>query len=699
MGFLDETRESGTRRVSSLCSRVSRVCKLTINDAHSRENVDDDLKAALKASSKRLKGHFSDIVYRHSTPLLPSSSGGGSTAPWLRPLKTRALLEDDDDIIDLSTMEIVQDRGVLRGLKSGSWQLGGRGGGSSESGDDWEDVDEDDESEDEIAAVDALESRPSLRYLEERMRQEEDRRDMLDFMRAEKAARAYRAGTATGNNGVDTINVAEEEWERDQQRLEQGRGLNELLDVDLTNDAQHLSKEDDDDELAVMEVTPVTDRTLARSSSVAASSASPASTASKRRASSAVPSSSATRFIRNRVAALKMDESSSPAPSPAKRRQSRSLSTKPILPRTSSGSGPGQPERSSPPHLTPMPPLPLHSPQPKLSTSYSLPNLTSIDEAGEPDDFDLPPLPSLPQLPRRASGPVQGSSGATAMPAVRHSVKPTIVPPRFRRHSFSLEVKIDPRRRSVTPAAAFNPRPAPPPRPPAAGTIPSFRPPLPPLVSAPVSSSPLKRQRPSSSLKRGVTIIPDSEDEDEDDPLAMSSSSKGDDARQQQQQLATPPNSKNSNAASPTKKARRSRSPLKTSVAGPSLAQLFDDDVVAQLATPPLSQGARYTLPPLPALVPDSAPLRPHSAKEATAFDEEEEDELMLTPQTAAAAVKAENDSKPVIARTSLTATSSPSKRITRRKNRWQVAQGGTEWLDLARDEGSDDELDLLGSG
>ncbi|KAK4050293.1 hypothetical protein OIV83_003614 [Microbotryomycetes sp. JL201] len=251
-----------------------------------QQELERSHKAARLASTLRLKAAWSDIAYRHS-----HTATGPLQPHRLRRGTTRALLEDDDDIVDLETMEIVQDRGVLRNARQDAFQIGGldddsgngrdkrnirRSSSGAFSGgvDDREsagcrtrdrrprdeadetwfsdecDNDDEQESEDELAAIDELPSLPSVVYRAQRMEAEERRLDLLEFTRLETEARAFRA--STGALGTDGEDIDDEEWERTAKALEMAIG-NEVLD------ARHLpvvAEEDENDELAVFEVTP-----------------------------------------------------------------------------------------------------------------------------------------------------------------------------------------------------------------------------------------------------------------------------------------------------------------------------------------------------------------------------------------------------------------------------------------------------------
>ncbi|KAK4051982.1 hypothetical protein OIO90_004512 [Microbotryomycetes sp. JL221] len=280
-----------------------------------QQQVEQSHKAARLASTLRLKAAWSDIAYRHSNTFVMSSNTTSSSnvGKLLKRGSTRALLEDEDDIVDLETMEIVQDRGVLRRAKQGAFQIGGQDDYDrhqrqrhlavetslhdestdvdvTTDDDDEEDdsrssstthrltsrshkharsavdahahyydddnydddKDEDDESEDELAAIDELPSLPSVKYREQRIEAEERRLELLEFSRLETEARAIRASTnALGRNDEE---CDDEEWARTTRALESSQG-NEVLEW---NHLPTLTEEQEEDELAEFVVTPTT---------------------------------------------------------------------------------------------------------------------------------------------------------------------------------------------------------------------------------------------------------------------------------------------------------------------------------------------------------------------------------------------------------------------------------------------------------
>ncbi|GAA6032263.1 hypothetical protein JCM8097_007152 [Rhodosporidiobolus ruineniae] len=197
---------------SSSSSRAARI-------AEEQELLNSRLHSTL-----RLRDAWADILRRHSLPppasSSPSSSHGrppSSTgkrrhqpAGW-----TRAIPMEEDDIIDLSTMEIVEDRGVLRNSRKGAFAIGGYAGtlgdvivgpdtgaegGQGEEGEEDEEEDEDEvdweepddgasDSDDELGRIDDLPSLPSLLFREERRKEAERKKELEDFWAQEAQSR------------------------------------------------------------------------------------------------------------------------------------------------------------------------------------------------------------------------------------------------------------------------------------------------------------------------------------------------------------------------------------------------------------------------------------------------------------------------------------------------------------------------------
>ena len=196
----------------------------------------------------RLQDAWEDIQRRHSNLAVVSDSGeqrgrnnsGAGTEQRKkryrhRPGRTRALPVEEDDIIDLSTLDFVQDRGVLRSSKAGGFAIGrygngrdggdilvgldtggggAKGGAASSAGDthgsagdedDPTDNDEDEDedewadytdsdapsysSDDELGEDDDLLPPPSLLFREQRRKEAERLREMRDFQEHEAKAR------------------------------------------------------------------------------------------------------------------------------------------------------------------------------------------------------------------------------------------------------------------------------------------------------------------------------------------------------------------------------------------------------------------------------------------------------------------------------------------------------------------------------
>ncbi|GAA5934619.1 hypothetical protein JCM3775_002005 [Rhodotorula graminis] len=232
---------------------------------------DPELQSRLHSSTLKLRDAWDDILRRHSLPApsppVPSRAPASSPTRRHRPAgRTRAIPVDEDDIIDLGSMEIIQDRGVLRRSRAGAFALGGytdaiddvlvgpdtgvgepeQGGsggeerGAAGEGSFEEEEDEDDEwdepnaldseayagsSDDELGDMDELPSLPSLLFREQR-RRDADRRDQLrDFWEHEARARggseagggaAHEAGAgAVGNRTLEAVEVADDDDELD----------------------------------------------------------------------------------------------------------------------------------------------------------------------------------------------------------------------------------------------------------------------------------------------------------------------------------------------------------------------------------------------------------------------------------------------------------------------------------------------------
>ncbi|GAA5900486.1 hypothetical protein JCM8208_000513 [Rhodotorula glutinis] len=228
---------------------------------------DPELQSRLHSSTLKLRDAWDDILRRHSLPApsppVPSRALASSPTRRHRPAgRTRAIPVEEDDIIDLHTMEIIQDRGVLRRSRAGAFALGGytdaiddvlvgrdtgvgeeeQGGGSGEeqgaAGEGSFEEDEDDawdepnaldseayagSSDDELGDMDELPSLPSLLFREQR-RRDADRRDQLrDFWEHEARARGGSEagggaanevdGEAGGNRTLEVVELADDDDE------------------------------------------------------------------------------------------------------------------------------------------------------------------------------------------------------------------------------------------------------------------------------------------------------------------------------------------------------------------------------------------------------------------------------------------------------------------------------------------------------
>ncbi|BGP49700.1 hypothetical protein JCM10450v2_005605 [Rhodotorula kratochvilovae] len=217
---------------------------------------DPELQRRLHSSTLKLRDAWDDILARHSLPLPSSSSASSRAASAPAPVRhrpagrTRAIPVEEDDIIDLATMEIVQDRGVLRRSRKGAFALGGYmdtlddvivgvDTGAGEEGEEedvegsWEDEEEDEDgsagystSDDELGDMDELPSLPSLLFREQRRRDAERRDQLRDFWAHEARARGASeaqppdddddepgAAGAGGNRTIDAIDEADEDDE------------------------------------------------------------------------------------------------------------------------------------------------------------------------------------------------------------------------------------------------------------------------------------------------------------------------------------------------------------------------------------------------------------------------------------------------------------------------------------------------------
>lgn len=161
-------------------------------------------------STLRLREAWADIQLRHesySSDTLQRPTG-----------KTRALREEDDDIIDLNSMTIVLDRGVLRNAQQGSFAIGSYAlpggdarwydpdrGAEDDEDDDWEEgIEEDD---DPMGQWDQVLDAPSvLSRVEKRKRGielEDLRMFLLDEVRLQEASHAALVASTTLNSPAE----------------------------------------------------------------------------------------------------------------------------------------------------------------------------------------------------------------------------------------------------------------------------------------------------------------------------------------------------------------------------------------------------------------------------------------------------------------------------------------------------------------
>lgn len=235
---------------------------------------------------------------------------------------------DEDDIIDLGTMEVVVDRGVLRNSRPGSFAIGrfslpgsrARRGKEEDEGDraPWEEGEE--SEEDVMGCWGDREGQPSVQFREERRRQREEERDLKEFL---EENRRVEGAPAEESGSDDDDEVA-------------SRG-NELLEVQEEDEAH---KSSDDDEMTIGPSPP-------KRSAVAA----PVSPPRSRSPPSQRNPPSTTKSLRAAVTSLGLSTSPpKPSSSPLKRRAS----------------------------LVRRPPSPPHRATPKSSFSLIIPTRRSI---------------------------------------------------------------------------------------------------------------------------------------------------------------------------------------------------------------------------------------------------------------------------------------------------------------------------------
>ncbi|BGP17820.1 hypothetical protein JCM10213v2_005862 [Rhodosporidiobolus nylandii] len=424
-------------------------------------------------STLRLRDTWDEILRRHSTPSPSSPAAGPSSFASAkksvrhRPVGfTRALPVEEDDIIDLRTLEIVEDRGVLRNSRAGGFAIGGPGGmlddvvvgqdsgaqlaGSSgdEEGEsdeeeeevDWEEPDEDGyfDSDDELAEMDDLPSLPSLLFREERKKEAERTRELEEFRAQEARARGE---ALVAHDALDGI------------RRRGSEQLPEPIPVD---------DEDEEDELgffaqpapASASPAPRLERATPARPSLSANVVAPPSTTSALRqavqavhlASSPVPSSSAR-------------PSSSPTKPPSKRASKRAASadlpTGLATPPTSSASTTAKAKTATSSRAQSKP----------RSSSSPLKNVIVIPSRSPSPELGLPP-PARAISPELGVWPPAQAASTPSAPFTYQRPTPTPTPPPSsrittsartkRQHSFDLIIDI-PAPRSL---ASAHPRPS-----------------------------------------------------------------------------------------------------------------------------------------------------------------------------------------------------------------------------------------------
>ncbi|BGP33505.1 hypothetical protein JCM10296v2_005309 [Rhodotorula toruloides] len=240
---------AGASGSSSPAPRSAAAARKSEGDAARRAEINaryEELtrdQARLQATL-RLQDAWEDIQRRHSTmpgsgtpaPRARAASVGGGTPRRHRPGRSRAIPVEEDDIIDLSTLDFVEDRGILRNSKAGGFAIGAYGGTGTEdivvgldtagADDDGTEGDEDEEeeeeledytdsdaesytSEDELGELDELPSQPSLVFREERRKEAERLKEVLEFQQQEALARGASAqpssSRATPRPGNETL--------------------------------------------------------------------------------------------------------------------------------------------------------------------------------------------------------------------------------------------------------------------------------------------------------------------------------------------------------------------------------------------------------------------------------------------------------------------------------------------------------------
>ncbi|GAA5964967.1 hypothetical protein JCM21900_001914 [Sporobolomyces salmonicolor] len=427
---------------------------------------DDALLTSRLHSTLRLRDAWSDIWRRHSLPpALPSAASSSSPFPPSsssrrkhRPTgRTRAIPVEEDDIIDLRTMELVVDRGVLRNSRAGAFAIGGYAGrehdvgvardtgrarldewdgsGAEGSGDgsgsdgyvdpeegevDWEELEEgNSSSEDELATMDDLPSLPSLLFREQRRKDAERRRELRDFWAQERqqSRRFSEGGTGTPED--------RESWEEGElagnERLERpvappssswGRACIAAPDYGDEGGGEG----DEEDELSFFAPDPAHApmKSISPELGLRRSTSSPRNGLTQPRARP-LPSPSSTSSLRHGIDAFQI-ASSSPTKSPtptstswtASASAANSIFRAPVQPTPKASSS--KPRSSSSPlrqsHLAP-PPSPSPSPPPSSSD----------------------PLAASETARRSAPRPTQPPPQAPVQPYQRPTPTPTPTPP------------------------------------------------------------------------------------------------------------------------------------------------------------------------------------------------------------------------------------------------------------------------------
>lgn len=253
---------------------------------------------------------WDDIIHRYSSPSHLSSNSLGQRG---------AIPVDEDDIIDLDTLEVVVDRGVLSGTKPGANAIGtfmsaDRGGREAEMWDPtkqdrvpWEDGRGADPDEPDLMGVwGAQEAPPSRSFRELRKRMEEDQVERDDFL--EQNARLYGATPMPEDDGDDDDDESEEDEALDGTRGRREQTWvagNELL-------AKGGEDESEEDELALEAVPSPALHKYVRRRSTGSTFPPPLGSASPtRRANTPASAVSTTKGMRDAVRDLLLDDETS----------------------------------------------------------------------------------------------------------------------------------------------------------------------------------------------------------------------------------------------------------------------------------------------------------------------------------------------------------------------------------------------------